>query len=233
MGVWGERAEGIMSSWNHGLTELGWKGPQRPSSNSLPWAGCHPSGWAAQDPIQPGLLMGLRQPRGTSHNQGCVPRNLSSWFSLFLWERGHFQSCASASAPTPNPCEFFSLKPISLSHWAQKCCMLCCAVLFTPTDIHFLTNFLLICILTIFRVTSEFGLNWRIICWSSSKMLYWADLCQKVCALGIWSLCCCFSVTMEGGAPKAGSAARVLTSPALHLHLLQMAVTSVCSSVLI
>ena len=28
---------------------------QRPSSNPLPWAGCHPLDQAAQGPIQPGL----------------------------------------------------------------------------------------------------------------------------------------------------------------------------------
>ena len=33
-----------------------------------------------------------------------------------------------------------------------------------PLAIHFLTNFLLTCILPIFRVTAEFGLNWRRIC---------------------------------------------------------------------
>lgn len=90
--------------------------------------------------------------------------------------------------------EFVLLHPpppqirVSYSHLNQFCSPTGCqsVVSYTvpryshPPDIHFLTNFLLTCILTIFRLTPEFGLNWRIIYWNSVQKQCVIDLCQKV-----------------------------------------------------
>lgn len=55
------------------------------------------------------------------------------------------------------PTEYQSVVSYTVPHYSR------------PPDSHFLTNFLLTCILTIFSFTYEFGLNWRIIYWNSAK----------------------------------------------------------------
>lgn len=102
----------------------------------------------------------------TSHHKQISPRPLLFSSS----QKRPFSEFVLLHPPPPQIC-------VSYSHLDQFCFPTECqsVVSYTaprcsrPPDSHFLTNFLLTCILTIFSFTYQFGLNWRIMYWNSAK----------------------------------------------------------------
>lgn len=117
----------------------------------------------------------LHFPQGTSCKQGPLFLGAGTRFSP---QTDPFPASPFSSPLRKRPfSEFVLIHPpppqtrVSYSHLNQFCSPTECRSVASytvpcysrPPGIHFLTNFLLTCSLTIFRFTSEFGLNWRII----------------------------------------------------------------------